>query len=132
MSTRNDVLQTLMDQEEAISGERLARRLGVSRNSVWKAIEQLRGEGYEIEAVTNRGYRLTGAPDRVTQSEIERWLKAGTIGARITRTCRGASSRILAARRSDASPGASRIWAGLGSAQTASITRLASIPFLIA
>ena len=83
MSTRNDVLQTLMDQEEAISGERLARRLGVSRNSVWKAIEQLRGEGYEIEAVTNRGYRLLSAPDRVSEPEIRRWLRTQTLGARM-------------------------------------------------
>ena len=30
MSTKNDVLQTLMQQEVAISGERLARRLGSS------------------------------------------------------------------------------------------------------
>ena len=83
MSTRNDVLQTLMAQEEAISGERLARRLGVSRNSVWKAIEQLRGEGYEIEAVTNRGYRLLSAPDRVSEPEIRRWLRTQTLGARM-------------------------------------------------
>ena len=83
MSTKNDVLQTLMQQEVAISGERLARRLGISRNSVWKAIEQLRQEGYVIEAVTNRGYRLVSAPNRISQPEIERWLKAETIGARM-------------------------------------------------
>ena len=58
MSTKNDVLSALLDEEKAISGERLARRLGISRNSVWKAIEQLRSDGYEIEAATNRGYRL--------------------------------------------------------------------------
>lgn len=83
MSTKNDVLRTLMDAETSISGERLARRLGVSRNSVWKAIEQLRQEGYAIEAATNRGYRLTGVPNRISVPEIESWLKAGTIGARM-------------------------------------------------
>ena len=83
MSTKNDVLQALMQQETAISGERLARRLGISRNSVWKAIEQLRQEGYVVEAVTNRGYRLVSVPNRISQPEIVRWLKAGTIGARM-------------------------------------------------
>ena len=83
MSTRDDVLSILMDQEEPISGERLARRIGVSRNSVWKAIEQLRQEGYTIEAATNRGYRLAGEPDRVSVPQIRRWLRPGELGERM-------------------------------------------------
>ena len=83
MSTKNDVLKALMEQEQPISGERLARKLGISRNSVWKAIEQLRRDGYEIEAATNRGYRLSGAPNRVSEPEIRRWLSAETLGARM-------------------------------------------------
>ena len=81
MSTRNEVLQALMSRQGYISGERLARRLGVSRNAVWKAIRQLRADEYEIEAVNNRGYRLAASPNRVTQPEILRWLEADTIGA---------------------------------------------------
>lgn len=72
-----------MEQEGSLSGERIARRLGVSRNSVWKAIEQLRGDGYRIDAVTNRGYALAESPDRVTIPEIERWLRTETIGRRM-------------------------------------------------
>jgi len=83
MSTKNDVLRTLMEAEGSISGERLARRLGVSRNSVWKAIGQLRQEGYAIEAATNRGYRLSAVPNRISQPEIERYLTAKIIGARM-------------------------------------------------
>ncbi len=83
MSTKNDVLRTLMEADGPVSGERLARRQGVSRNSVWKAIEQLRQEGYAIEAATNRGYRLSAAPNRVSQPEIEKYLTAKTIGARM-------------------------------------------------
>lgn len=41
------------------SGEALAESAGVTRSAVWKAIEQLRELGLEIEAQTNRGYRLT-------------------------------------------------------------------------
>ena len=83
MSTKDTVLAVLMEDGQALSGERLARRLGVSRNSIWKAIEQLRQEGYQIEAVTNRGYRLVASPDRVSQPEIQRYLRAGVIGARM-------------------------------------------------
>ena len=83
MSTKNDVLAALMAEDGAISGERLARRLGISRNSVWKAIQQLREDGYAIEAGTNRGYRLVHAPDRVSEPEIRRWMKAETIGVRM-------------------------------------------------
>ena len=80
MSTKNDVLGALMGETEAISGERLARRLGLSRNAVWKAIEQLRSEGYDIQAATNRGYRLASHPNRISEPEIARWLEGGEIG----------------------------------------------------
>lgn len=83
MSTKNDVLGALMEADAPVSGERLARRLGITRNSVWKGIEQLRRDGYEIEAATNRGYRLVGAPDRVSEPEIRRWLTAQCFGARM-------------------------------------------------
>lgn len=80
MSTRNDVLNALMASDEAISGERLARRLGLSRNAVWKAMGQLRKEGYEIEAVTNRGYRLVNLPDVISEPEILGAMRTQTIG----------------------------------------------------
>ena len=75
MSTKNEVLAALMREEAPISGERMARRLGVSRNSVWKAIAQLRDEGYAIDAATNRGYRLVRAPERLTEPAIAQWLR---------------------------------------------------------
>ena len=55
---------------EYLSGEALSERLGVSRAAVWKTISALRREGYEIEAVRGRGYRLLRAPDRLTQETI--------------------------------------------------------------
>ena len=83
MSTKNEVLAALMSEREAFSGERLARKLGISRNSVWKGIQQLRREGYQIEAVTNRGYRLVGAPDRVSVPEIAKWLHTVAFGTQL-------------------------------------------------
>lgn len=83
MSTIDGVLAVLTQADAPVSGERLARKLGVSRNSVWKAIEQLRKEGYAIEAATNRGYKLVDAPDRIRIAGIRPWLNPGEIGGRM-------------------------------------------------
>ena len=83
MSTKNEVLRTLMSTDNPLSGEKMARRLRISRNSVWKAIQQLRQEGYQIAAATNRGYWLTSSPNRVSQPEIETWLRTQVIGRRM-------------------------------------------------
>ncbi|MGB9920881.1 MAG: biotin--[acetyl-CoA-carboxylase] ligase [Moorellales bacterium] len=48
-----------------VSGEELAARLGLSRTAVWKQINRLRADGYEIEARARAGYRLVSAPDRL-------------------------------------------------------------------
>ena len=57
-----------------LSGQELSRDLGISRAAVWKAVEALRRQGYDIEARTGRGYRLVGAPDLLTQETVERYL----------------------------------------------------------
>lgn len=56
--------------EQGISGETLARDLGVSRVAVGKHIAILTELGYEIDAVPGRGYRLTGIPDRAFPWEV--------------------------------------------------------------
>ena len=53
----------------------MSRQLGLSRTAVWKAVDALRREGYAIEAKTSRGYRLTAAPDALTEPEIRNFLQ---------------------------------------------------------
>ena len=48
------ILALLREREEYVSGQELCQRFGVSRTAVWKAIGQLKKEGYCIEAVKNR------------------------------------------------------------------------------
>ena len=50
---------------EYLSGQRISAQLGVSRAAVWKAIEALRKEGYEIDSRSNRGYWLVRTPDTI-------------------------------------------------------------------
>lgn len=74
MSSREAVLSLLRNEGAFLSGEEISRRLGLSRTAVWKAVDVLRREGYEIEARTGLGYRLTAAPDALTEAEIRSFL----------------------------------------------------------
>ena len=57
MAVKDAVLEALnKNRDQYISGEELSGQLGVSRAAVCKAVKSLRNEGYEIDAVTNRGY----------------------------------------------------------------------------
>ena len=79
METREKVLR-MLEGGKVVSGESLAGELGVSRNAVWKAMTRLREQGYGIEAVTNRGYRLIFSPDRLSREAIGRFLSTEVIG----------------------------------------------------
>ena len=68
--SRKQILELLRSEEGFLSGQELSRRLGLSRAAVWKAVEALRRDGYEIEARTGLGYRLSAAPDVLTEAEI--------------------------------------------------------------
>ena len=71
MTTRDKILGELIKSgNEYISGGRLGRNLGISRNSIWKAVKQLEDEGYIIDAVTNKGYRLMRIADIITKDAI--------------------------------------------------------------
>ncbi len=63
MSTKEQVLKMLAQSPQGLSGQQLAMRLGVSRSAVWKAVNALKSQGYTIEGVTNRGYRLLKEAD---------------------------------------------------------------------
>lgn len=59
-SRRDTVLRVLKESGAYVSGQELCDMLGISRTAVWKIIAGLKKDGYVIEAVNNRGYRLAG------------------------------------------------------------------------
>ncbi len=76
---KNEIIKYLKETDGYVSGQELCERLGVSRTAVWKVIRQLEADGYEIEAVRNRGYRLKDSADILNEAEIRavltsRWL----------------------------------------------------------
>ena len=76
MNVKSQLLKLLENNRDShISGGALARELEVSRNAVWKAVESLRAEGYEISAVTNKGYRLENSGDILSGAGIMGHLK---------------------------------------------------------
>jgi len=65
---------------EFVSGQALADHIGCSRTAVWKHIESLRQEGFELEAVRNKGYRITAKPDKVSENELLIGLQTESLG----------------------------------------------------
>lgn len=80
---KSEILTLLREAEGYLSGQELCTRFGVSRTAVWKAIKQLEKEGYTIEAVQNKGYRLTAIPDTLSVSELKSRLHTAWVGSDI-------------------------------------------------
>lgn len=79
----NKIIDFLRKKDGYISGEELGHRLGISRQGLWKHIQELKESGYEIEAVPHLGYHLISSPDRLFAQEISRHLGTRFIGKKI-------------------------------------------------
>ena len=83
MNAKQKILDLLKEaQPSPISGEYICQQLQVSRTAVWKTIECLRREGYDIEARPRAGYRLLAAPDVLDPSAWLSELRVRRIGSR--------------------------------------------------
>lgn len=75
MNIKQNILSELENNRGAyLSGGELSERLGVSRTAVWKAIRSLTGQGYSIDAVTNKGYCLLAGNDIISPQGIQKYL----------------------------------------------------------
>jgi BirA family biotin operon repressor/biotin-[acetyl-CoA-carboxylase] ligase len=71
MTTKDLVLQILISKSNTfISGQDLAKQLNISRASIWKAIKTLQKQGYAIDAITDRGYRLNSSNDILNEKIV--------------------------------------------------------------
>ncbi|WP_083413085.1 biotin--[acetyl-CoA-carboxylase] ligase [Bacillus massilinigeriensis] len=68
---------------EFLSGQKLAEIAGCSRTAVWKHMEDLRHDGFVIEAVRKKGYRIVKVPGKVSGDEISLGLKTERLGRTI-------------------------------------------------
>ncbi|MDD2928033.1 MAG: biotin--[acetyl-CoA-carboxylase] ligase [Candidatus Omnitrophica bacterium] len=80
---QDKILNLLKKKEAYVSGEDISSYLNISRQALWKHIQELKDKGYDIEAVPHLGYRLASSPDRLFEFEVSRSLNTKTFGRRI-------------------------------------------------
>ncbi|MBO5260826.1 MAG: biotin--[acetyl-CoA-carboxylase] ligase [Coprococcus sp.] len=81
---KNRILDILQHADGYVSGQQLCELLGVSRTAVWKNINSLKKQGYVIEGVNNKGYRLVNSPDVITKDKIYEHLRTDIFARDIT------------------------------------------------
>ena len=102
-SAESVILQVLLNSgEHHVTGSRLAELLGVSRVTVWTHMANLRRDGFTLEAVRNKGYRLRQVPEGLSEPYLRCLLPdlAGEnrlVFARQTGSTNRDAERLLAA-----------------------------------
>ena len=80
-SNRTKLIQLLSNHtDDYISGEELSTALGISRTAIWKHMNDLKKDGYEIEAVRNKGYRIMKVPTELSAASLQWGLKTKWLG----------------------------------------------------
>ncbi|WP_167955413.1 biotin--[acetyl-CoA-carboxylase] ligase [Anaerosporobacter faecicola] len=80
---KTEILTILSKQDGYVSGQDLCEQLGVSRTAIWKVMKRLKEEGYEIDSISNKGYRLLHEPDCVTKEAILSRLQTNYMGKNV-------------------------------------------------
>lgn len=77
---KEEVLKLLEENRGSyVSGGKIAKTLGVSRNAVWKVIQALEQLGYKFEKSTRLGYKLLEDNDKLSSTGIRKYLKEGYV-----------------------------------------------------
>ncbi len=80
---KKEILNILKSNDDFISGQILSDQFGITRAAIWKYITQLKKEGYEIESISRKGYRLISSPDLISSEEITPLLETKVFGKNI-------------------------------------------------
>jgi birA, biotin-[acetyl-CoA-carboxylase] ligase region len=80
---KTEIIKILRNTDGYVSGQQLCDQLGVSRTTVWNVMNQLKEEGYELESVSKKGYRLKTCPDLITAEEVQSLVATEFIGKKV-------------------------------------------------
>lgn len=80
---KHKILDRLHEEKGFLSGEKLSEEFGLSRTAIWKHVKALKADGYQIESVTRKGYKLVSSPDIVNYDEIKEILHTKIIGGKM-------------------------------------------------
>jgi BirA family biotin operon repressor/biotin-[acetyl-CoA-carboxylase] ligase len=97
---RIDALLTLLADNAmiVISGEKIAREIGVSRSTVWRWTERLRALGVRVKGHPRTGYRIERVPDVLVPNLIRRRLADTPFAKRIHHFFKTDSTNTVAMR----------------------------------
>ena len=77
------VFEILQNSTEYVSGQDISKELNVSRQAVWKAINSLKEMGFEIDSVTNKGYKVLSSPKNICELALKNCLDTNSLGKNI-------------------------------------------------
>lgn len=83
-STRHRLIQLLSENNDSyISGQLLSEQLNISRNAVWKHMNELKKDGYDIEGKAKLGYKILSYPNKISENTISWGLHTEWLGRKI-------------------------------------------------
>ncbi|MBQ4647565.1 MAG: biotin--[Clostridia bacterium] len=103
MTLKSRILYNLLTKNGCLTAHELSEDT-VSRNAVWKAVRSLQEEGYPIEAVAGKGYRLREGTDIPHADEISR-LCGGAFKVRTVWECASTNNALRRLAEEGASDG---------------------------
>jgi BirA family biotin operon repressor/biotin-[acetyl-CoA-carboxylase] ligase len=77
------IIQFLRKTDGYVSGEEMSQKLNMSRAAIWKYMQELRAQGYDIAAVPHLGYQLVSSPDKLLSHEIQFELNTRIMGQKV-------------------------------------------------
>src|SRR5690625_1727804 len=83
-STRSKLIELLSENEQKyISGQQLSNELNISRSAIWKHMNELKKDGYEIEGKARKGYRIISYPNKLSENTIQWGLSTNWLGKKV-------------------------------------------------
>src|ERR1700730_3480682 len=97
---RIDALLTLLSENPmiVISGEKIARQIGVSRSAVWRWTQKLRALGVRVKGHPRTGYRIEKIPDVLAPRLLRKRLRQTPFAKRIHHFFKVDSTNTIAMR----------------------------------
>ncbi len=71
------------NSDSYISGQSISDQLKISRTAVWKQMKVLKEDGYLIEAIPNKGYRIISTPTKLSENTLQWGLNTNWLGKSI-------------------------------------------------
>ncbi len=97
MTVKQKLLELFeLNKGSFLSGAEIAHSLSCTRGAVWKAVKSLQEDGYEITAVSGKGYCLEIRTDVLSENGIKRYLspKCGVLTVQVHKIINSTNTRL--------------------------------------